>query len=168
MVMSNYKKMLPLFLYSFVIIACADIIPKSNDTHNEAVQKLYRQEYKDINLYPDLCKNAPYETSDYFRLAMIDMTKYFNKNHHLKRIDISFVGQYKKGISQYEFKNNQLTFVKKIKFYEGKRIASKYFLKNTKLVKCIDNGVASYNCKNEKLKILHDVKIYKDYEDKNN
>jgi len=162
-VMLNCKRLLLLFLY-ISVVACSDNLSPNNKIN----KKLYIQEYKDINLYSDLSKNAPYEVNDYFRLAMINMTKYFNKDHHLKRIDVSFDGQYTKGLSQYNFKKNQLDFVKKVKFHEGKKRVLKYIFNNGKLVDCTERGNISHNCKNEETKILHDVKIYKNYENEHN
>jgi hypothetical protein len=123
---------------------------------------VYTVDYKDINLYPDLIQNSPYEARDYYRLAMINMRKYFDAEHKLQKIVVTFQGQNEKGISKYVFKRGILYFVRKAKVFDNKKSFTDYFFKGKKLVKCIDDKeVKVTDCKHNEKIILHDAGIYK-------
>ncbi|NQZ78911.1 MAG: hypothetical protein HRT61_22760, partial [Ekhidna sp.] len=146
------------------------------DEHLNSFTKIYTP---DINVYSDLNQNHSIESMQIYRLAMIDLTRYYDSDLLIKA-EVRFEGDRQTLHSTYYFDEGNLIFVSqnRMDFAKPKwsdefdekeftSLESAYYFDTNKLIRWTKNGSTileeSEDFEKTKIILKSDAKTYQDY-----
>lgn len=147
---------------------------------NKSIDSYSKIENNDISVYEDLNPdNYSHESVDIYRLAMINLIRYYD-NDKIRKAIVSFSGDRQDLISEYYYKNDSLIFVFKTQidyekpkwsddFNESEKeiIKNRFYFNDNNLIKWINsnNRVVDLSIKDGTTvkSILHDSELYQNY-----
>ncbi len=146
---------------------------------NSSISNYKKKENKDIDIYKDSNpEKYSYESERIYRLAMVDLERYYESNE-LRKAIVRFYGYQEDLISEYYFWNDSLFFVFKTEinylksksaddFTESdkKKMESRFYFQNGKLIRWLDHNKKQMNLTDVKAKkieqeILSDSRLYR-------
>ncbi|MCY1636497.1 hypothetical protein [Marinifilum sp. D737] len=174
-------KLILISILLFTGFSNTDLIEQIRNEYNlinKSLDSYTKVENNDINVYKDLNPdNYSYESEDIYRLAMINLIRYYD-NGEIKKAVVNFNGDRQDLISEYYYKNNSLFFVFKTQIdyknpkwsddFNGadkKVLENRFYFNGEKLIKWIDSGSNMTDLKTvDKIiieNIISDSELYK-------
>ena len=138
-----------------------DLIKEIRDEYylvNKSIHSYSKITNNDINVYKDLnASNYSFESEDIYRLAIINLVRYYD-NNKIKKAIVSFNGDRQDLISTYYYKNDSLFFVFKSQVNytypkhsdnfdvnDRKVLENRFYFNKNKLIKWIDVNKKTVN-----------------------